>query len=113
MGNGWLKLGAFSLVGLIASFLILGFISNSKTNSMNMQGTMLVPNTGMNSMNGMTNMYDMQGTISLPNNGTNMNTINGQFISPLYGTNIQNQLSQMQLQLNQIQLQLQQLNIQK
>jgi hypothetical protein len=103
MNNGWLKLGVFSLVGLVISISILSFVSNSNAYNMNMSNgnTMSVQDTmNMNSMNtqGTTNMNGMntQGTMN----------INGQTSNSSYDANIQNQLNQMQMQLNQLQTQL-------
>lgn len=119
MSNGWLKLSAFALVGLIVSFLILGFTStinpyNMNTqNGMNMQGTMNAQN-GMN-MQGTTNAQNgmnMQGTM---NNQSGMSmqdpmsgsTMNGQSMNSSSNMDIQSQLNQMQQQLNQMQQQMQ------
>ncbi|MEL7647682.1 MAG: hypothetical protein AAGU76_06285 [Sedimentibacter sp.] len=108
MNNGWLKLGVFSLVGLVISISILSFVSNSNAYGMNMSNVMNTNNT-MNvqdtmSMNGM----NTQGTM----NTNGMNTqgtmnMNGQTSNSSYDANIQNQLNQMQMQLNQLQMQLQ------
>lgn len=107
MNNGWLKLGVFSLVGLVISISILSFVSNSNayamnmSNGTNMNSTMNVQDT-MN-MNGM----NTQGTMNM--NGMNTQgtmNMNGQTSNSSYDANIQNQLNQMQMQLNQLQTQL-------
>lgn len=100
MNNGWLKLGVFSLIGLVISFSILGFISSNNSYNMNMSN-------GMN-MNGTMNT---QGTMNM-SNGMNMNStstmnMSGQTMNSSYDVNMQNQLNQMQTQLNQMQMQLQ------
>ena len=110
MSNSWLKLGVFSLVGLIISFLILSFISTNNMNMqtpMNMQGNM----NGVN-MQGNMNGMNMQGTPTAPMNGMNMNGMsnNGQTMSPPANSDIQSQLNQMQQQLNQMQQQMQMQN---
>lgn len=105
MNNGWLKLGLFSLIGLIISFSILGFISSNNSYNMN-------TSNGMN----MNDTMNTQGTMTMTtnNNGMNMNStgantmnMSGQVINSSYDANIQNQLYQMQMQLNQMQMQLQ------
>lgn len=118
MNNGWLKLGVFSLVGLVISISILSFVSNSNaygmnmSNGTNMNNTMNVQDTmNMNGMNtqGTMNMNGMntQGTMNM--NGMNTQgtmNMNGQTSNSSYDANIQNQLNQMQMQLNQLQTQL-------
>jgi hypothetical protein len=103
MNNGWLKLGIFSLVGLVISFGILGFISSNNSYNMNMSNGM--------SINGTMNT---QGTMTMPtsSNSMNMNSANtmnmsGQTMNSSNNVNMQNQLYQMQNQLNQMQMQLQ------
>lgn len=107
MSNGWLKLSAFALVGLIVSFLILGFTStinpyNMNTqNGMNMQGTTNAQN-GMNMQGTMNNQSGM--SMQDPMSGS---TMNGQSMNSSSNMDIQSQLNQMQQQLNQMQQQMQ------
>lgn len=120
MKNGWLKLGIFSLAGLVISFSILGFISSNNSYNMNMangmymngtmnnQGTMNMNtnNKAMMNMNGQAAGMNMNGQA---NGNMNMN-INGQAMNPSLDGNLQNQMYQMQMQLNQMQMQLQNMN---
>lgn len=103
--NGWVKLAVFSLVGIIVSVAILGFVSSSNMQGMNM-GTMnqnaMQQQVGTNmqgSMNMNSQMGNMQAQGSMNmNGGMNQNQI------------IQQQLNQLQMQINQIQQQLGSMN---
>lgn len=104
MNNGWLKLGLFSLVGLVISFTILGFISSNNSYNMNMSN-------GMNMQGTMNNMgTNTHGASNMPMSANGMNNMSGQSMNSSYDTNMQNQLYQMQMQLNQMQMQLQNMN---
>ena len=125
MNNGWLKLAVFSFVGILVSVIVLGFVSASGANTMNMAGSAMTgnsihqqhPQQGM-AQNGM----QMQGTMN-PNmqmgnmqgnmNGNmqmqgNMSGMTGQ--QPGNEYMMMQQINQMQMQLNQIQQQMGMMN---
>lgn len=136
MSSGWLKLGAFSLVGLIVSFLVLGFTSTinpmGNMNGMNMQGVLPMQMNGVNMQGTMPanpSGMNMQGIMPVNNAGMNMtgampmpmNNSTGMIIpvgmpsaqmnnmgymGAVSGQTIENQLYQLQMQINQIQQQL-------
>lgn len=104
MNSGWLKLGLFSLVGLVISFTILGFITSNNSYNMNMSN-------GVNMQGTMNNMgTNTHGASNMPMSANGMNNMSGQSMNSSYDTNMQNQLYQMQMQLNQMQMQLQNMN---
>lgn len=120
MNNGWLKLAVFSFVGILVSVIVLGFVSASGSNTMNMAGNTMTGNSihQQHQQQGMTqNGYaQMQGTID-PNMQMQGN-MNGNMSAQMSGMNgmtgqqsgneymmMQQQLNQMQMQLNQIQQQ--------
>lgn len=108
--NGWLKLAVFSLVGMVVSVMILGFVSTGYSQggnihqqhaqvngNMNMAGGMNV-NVPMGNMQMMGNM-NMNGYGTMPMNNMSMNSQ-----SDLYM--MQQQMNQMQMMLNQMQQQM-------
>lgn len=105
--NGWVKLAVFSLVGIIVSVAILGFVSSSSNSMQGMNTGTMNQNTmqqqmGTNmqgSMNTNSQMGNMQAQGSMNMNGNmNQNQI------------IQQQLNQLQMQINQMQQQLGSMN---
>lgn len=130
-GNGWFKLAIFSLVGIVISAVLLGFVSTNSGTGMNMndmngmnmnsnqQSNMNNSTMGNNSMqNGMTNNNNNMNMNNNSMNNNNMGngsmqsgmSMNGQ--GAMNGTNnnasIQEQLNSIQNQLNQLQSQMQQ-----
>lgn len=114
VNNGWLKLAVFSFVGIIASVIILGFISttypmNTASNThlqhqqqgMNQSGYTQQMQGGMNVDAQMGNMQ-MQGNMN-GNMGSQMQGDMGQQNDYMM---MQQQIYQMQMQMNQMQQQL-------
>jgi len=108
MNNGWLKLGIFSLAGLVISFSILGFISSNNSYNMNMANGMYMNGT-MNNQGTMNMNTNNKAMMNMNGQAAGMN-MNGQAMNPSLDGNLQNQMYQMQMQLNQMQMQLQNMN---
>lgn len=101
MTNNWLKLAVFSLVGIVISVMVLGFLSANSQNMQpamaNMNGTANM-NGGMNMATPVGNMQMTGGMNGYANMGMNTNA------------NMMMQLNQMQMMINQMQQQMATMN---
>jgi hypothetical protein len=109
--NGWVKLAVFSLVGIIVSVAILGFVStNSNMQGMNMSTTQNsnihqqhLQSGSNNAMQGNMNMNSQMGNMQAQGSMNMNGNMNQSQI-------VQQQLNQLQMQINQIQQQLGSMN---
>lgn len=106
MTNNWLKLAVFSLVGIVISVMVLGFLSSANSQGMqpgamaNMNGVAMNGNMngGMNMATPVGNMQMAGGMNGYGNMGMNTNA------------NMMMQLNQMQMMVNQMQQQMATMN---